>query len=154
EFNTGVRVVAIEGTLPAVDGCVADPAPANACSLSTTDTINTCAGDSTTGKVVCTGNQNNIYVYDGTKPALHLTSTLVNGVQHFPPNNFTGNCQTCNVAIDPKTHTGFISIATADDVAALQPIILGTSTDTPALSVLPIPLNQRASSEAILVDPG
>jgi len=152
EFKQGVRVVAIEGSLPTVPSCTLDPS-SQACTLllSPGDVVNTCAGDSTKQTVVCTGNNNNVYVINlPTQQVTTLNSTL--NVTNIESSG--GFCETCNVAINPLTHTAFITLGvnTPSGVdAEIQ--FLNLDVPTPQLNISPFDLAQRTNPEALLIDP-
>jgi hypothetical protein len=105
---TGVRVVAIEGSGPTTT--IATPAGAF---------INTCAGNSTTGDVVCTGNEpdsmgNSVYIINGTT----IVQSLASAGQTVHDEQMTGGpCSTCNVAVDPLHNQAFISVGTSSGAA-------------------------------------
>jgi hypothetical protein len=127
ELFPGVNVVPIEG-----GGSVASI---------TTKPVNTCGGDSVTGQVVCTTNDNDVYLIKGT--SLTTLTSAANGEQTFSG----GTCHTCNVAIDPLHGQAWLSIGTPNG-AALQPLDLRTG----ALGTTLIPLKQNTSSEDIAID--
>ena len=66
ETGTGVNVVPIEGA--GFDGT------GKTTVIATPNTVNTCAGNSVTGKVVCTSNGNDVYVIAGATLSATLTS--------------------------------------------------------------------------------
>lgn len=124
----GVRVVPIEGDGPAV-------------SIGTSRPVNTCGGNSVTGEVVCTSNDTDVYIINGTS----VTKTLTSG--GTAPQSFSGGqCTTCNVAIDPLHNRALLSIGTATG-AALQPLDLQTRT-----LGTPFPVGQPETSEDIVID--
>jgi hypothetical protein len=126
----GVRVVPIEGGGSAV-------------SIGTPKPVNTCGGNSVTGQVVCTANNTDVYIINGTT----LTTTLTSGATDFE--NFSGgSCQTCNVAIDPLHDKAWLSIGTSTG-AALQPLDLQTLTlGTP----IAMGQGQQATAEELVID--
>lgn len=124
----GIRVIPIEG-----GGAGA--------SIATPDVVNTCGGNSVTGQVVCTSNNTDVYIISGTS----LTATLTSGATG--PEHFSGgDCNTCNVAIDPLHNQAFLSIGTPTG-AALQPLDLRTLTLR-----APIAMKERTTSEDIVID--
>lgn len=127
ELKPGVNVVPIEGTVSARP--IATPLP-----------VNTCGGDSATGKVVCTSNDTDVYIIDGAK--MTTIQSGATGEQTFSG----GTCKTCNVAIDPLRGQALLSIGTPDGAALrsldLRTLTLGT----------PIALGQKTSSEDIAID--
>jgi hypothetical protein len=138
EATTGISVVALEGTGPTAQ-------------VSTgTGIVNTCAGNSVTGKVVCTANfpdanGTNVYVLNGTTITNSLTSAGADPAQQFSG----GTCTTCNVVIDPLHNQGFLSVSTATG-AAFQPLNLATN--PPTLGATPFQTGQPESSEDLVVD--
>jgi hypothetical protein len=136
----GVLVVPVEGT--GFDG-TGKPA-----TIATPNVVNTCGGNSLTGEVVCTSNNNDVYLIKGTT----ITSTLKSAANKSE--NFSGGtCQTCNVAIDPSNNRAFLSIGYGDSDAssvagaAFQPLDLATG-----VLGKPIPADPKGTSEALLVD--
>ena len=120
--------------------------------------INTCGGNSQTGKVVCTSNGNTVWLIDGTQPLASQTATsLTDGATAGAFQQYSGgDCQTCNVAIDPVHDLAYLSIATGTDSgqdspggAAFQVLNLATNTFLPTL----IQTGQEATSEDVVVDP-
>jgi hypothetical protein len=158
-----LRVVMIEGN--AFPGSVTpyDPSvcngtncscDANGCTIFTTpgDAVNTCSGDSVSGKVVCTGNSNHIYLINGLTISQTMTISPAPQLEFFSGNEFTG-CQTCNVAVDPTTHNAFVSIGTGAG-AALQPIIGATAPSGSPSFGTSINMNGASeTSEGIMIDP-
>jgi hypothetical protein len=126
EQNPGVNVVPIEGT-------------ESARSIATKP-VNTCGGDSVTGKVVCTANDTDVYIINGA--SMTTISSGATGVETFSG----GTCQTCNVAIDPLRGQALLSIGTMNG-AALRSLDLRTLTLGE-----PIQLGQQTSSEDIVID--
>jgi hypothetical protein len=62
-------------------------------SIPTRDNVNSCAGNSLTGQVVCTANGTDVYLISGST----LTNTLTSGATAY--SSFSGgSCQTCGVA--------------------------------------------------------
>jgi kumamolisin len=141
--------------------------------LTTTDVLNTCAGDSTTQNVVCVSNATNAYVinvgtllaseqssFSSTLPLTGNSTLFQSQAASGHQEAFSGgNCTTCNATIDPVRHTAYLSIATSSDNgnngttftgAAIQAFNISTATPT-ALSQ--VALGQQATSEDILVDP-
>jgi hypothetical protein len=133
ETGTGVNVVPIEGA--GFDGT------GKTTVIATPNTVNTCAGNSVTGKVVCTSNGNDVYVIAGATLSATLTSAG-DSSESFSG----GTCKTCNVAIDPSQNKAFLSIGVGGS-AAFQPLDLGSN-----VLGAPIPSGQTQTSEALLVD--
>jgi Pro-kumamolisin, activation domain len=138
EDVTGVRVVPIEGS-------------GSAMTIATPAAVNTCAGNSNTGTVVCTSNTTDVYLISGTTLVNTLTSGAT-GTEEFSG----GECETCNVAIDPVHNQAYLSVGLTNG-AAIQPLNL-TDAFSPTPSVVAmamgtaIPTGQMATSEAIGVD--
>jgi hypothetical protein len=70
-----------------------------------------------------------------------------------------GHCATCNVAVDPLHGTAFLSIGQTPTVtgataaAFFQPVNLAPGLPAAQRMGAPIPINQQATSEDVLVDP-
>jgi hypothetical protein len=132
EPATGISVFAVEGS--GSDTTIATGS----------DVINTCAGNSLTGEVVCTSNGTNVYLINGT--ATKTVTSGANASEHFSG----GDCQTCNVAVDPIHNTAYMSIGIANGsstAAEIQPLNLSTGAVLSAF-----PLGQQRSSEDLVVD--
>ena len=134
--SPGISVVAIEGTGPTVQ-------------ISTPGIVNTCGGNSQTGKVVCTANDLDVYLINGLASPPTITSTLTSGASAAVQSDSGGPCQTCNVAIDPLHNKAYLSVSSGPvQGGAFQPLDLATGT-----LGTPIPANgQLATSEGILFD--
>jgi len=139
---------------------ISTPAPTG---LSASNAVlNTCAGNSQTGEVVCVSNGTTVWTIDGTQAlASQTASPLQDGADPNHVEVFSGGiCSTCNVTIDPVHNLAYLSIATSADSpltspfppsptgAAFQILNLATNTFLP-----PIPTGQQATSEDISVDP-
>ena len=133
ENTTGISVFAVEGS-------------GSDSTISTgTDVINTCAGNSLTGEVVCTSNGTNVYLINGSATPTTVQSAA-NASEHFSG----GDCQTCNVAVDPIHNTAYLSIGIANGsatAAEIQPLNLSTGNFLSAF-----PLGQQRSTEDMVVD--
>jgi hypothetical protein len=129
----GVRVVAIE------------PASAPPLSVPTPAVVNSCATNWTTGQVVCTANNNDVYLITGST----LQSTLSSGATASA--SFSGGrCRNCGVAINSVTNTAVIAMGVAGSPSGDGIQFLNLSNNTfapPVSSVHPV-------SEDILWDPG
>jgi hypothetical protein len=116
--------------------------------------INTCAGNSLTGMVVCTSNGTTVYAINtttGVTTTLPPDGASVGAFEQFSG----GSCETCNVTIDPIHNVAYLSVATtttAGSVAAIQPLTLSGTLGTSSFGTL-IPTGQQATSEDIVVDP-
>src|SRR5258706_7149409 len=65
----------------------------------TPKSVNSCASNSTTGETVCTANDTDVYLINGTT----LTSTLTSGSTGSA--NFSGgSCMNCGVVVDSSTN--------------------------------------------------
>ena len=80
--------------------------PARA-TIATTTPVNSCAGNQTTGTIICTDNLNGIYLINGNT----LTQTLVSGGVNTKTFSGGGNCTTCGVVVDSLNNRAIISIA-------------------------------------------
>jgi hypothetical protein len=142
--STGVSVVPIEGA----------GSPAQ---LATPGVVNTCAGNSQTGEVVCTANDLDVYLINGAASPPAITSTLQSGATAAQDETSGGFCQTCDVAIDPLHNKAYLSIATGTSTspgAAFQPLDLATGALGTPIPVTPgsSPTFEVGTSEGVLVD--
>ena len=150
EVATGIMAVELEGPFGSL--------PTMRTLIPTPDAINTCAGDSTSGRVVCTGNNNNIYLIQGTAIVGTMSSSAATGYAYFSG----GACTTCNVAVDPIHHDAWISMALAGGAVGVQRLDITAAWNnlpSPPQSVLSAAITTESSpyetlSEAISVDPG
>lgn len=84
------------------------------------NTVNSCSSNSTTGETVCTANNTDVYLINGSV----LTSTLTSGATGEA--NFSGgSCQNCGVIVDATTNTAWLGIGTKTG-SAYQSLDLGT----------------------------
>jgi hypothetical protein len=74
--------------------------------ITTSTPVNSCAGNQTTGTVVCTDNAKGIYLIDGNT----LTSTLTSGGVNQKSFS-SGSCTTCGVVVDSLKNQAIISVA-------------------------------------------
>lgn len=90
--TTGIQVVPIEplGT---------------ATSITTPNVVNSCAANSSTGQAVCTANNSDVYLLNGTTLSKTLNSSA-NAAAGFSG----GTCENCGVAINSSTNTAVITI--------------------------------------------
>jgi hypothetical protein len=133
EATTGVRVVPLEPTGPAT-------------TILTTGPVNSCSSNSATGTTVCTGNNNDVYVINGT--TLTATSTAHgSGTLVFSG----GSCTSCGVAFDADSGLAWIAeshdAGTPPDVAQLEPL------NPPATFGSSIGLFGQEPSENVSIDP-
>ena len=130
EPATGVKVVPLE------------PAVVPSTLVATTGAVNSCSSDNVSGTTVCTGNQNDVYLINGTT----LSSTLTAGGtadQFFSG----GTCTTCGVAVDAAAGKAWIAEGSSAGGGQLQALAL------PATFETPIGLFGHPTSEDISVDP-
>lgn len=131
--NTGVKVAIIEGTGASTI-------------ISTPNPVNSCAGNSATGQVVCTSNLTDVYLISGS--TLSLTNTLTSGAT--ASQNFSGGtCETCGVTVDTVHNQAAVTIGSATG-GAFQLLNLATSTFG---TIIPAGTGVQ-TSEDILIDPG
>ncbi|HXN86187.1 MAG TPA: hypothetical protein VN867_08950, partial [Candidatus Binataceae bacterium] len=91
---TGIEVVPVTGSGPART------------SIATTNPVNSCSANQTSGEVVCTDNLNGIYLINGAT----LSSTLMSGGTN--QEEFSGGlCTTCGVVVDTAHNRAILSIA-------------------------------------------
>ncbi len=129
---TGVQAVPIEG----------GGAPV---SIATPNNVNSCSSNPATGETVCTANNTDVYLINGTA----LTTVLTSQASAFA--GFSGgSCENCGVAIDALSNSAFIGMGVAgspsgDGIEALDlnKNIFGT----------PFPTSFSVS-ENISIDPG
>lgn len=127
---TGVSVVNIEGT---------SITPKR---VSTRSVVNSCASNAKTGQTVCTANNSEVYLLNGTS----LTKTLKSSGSGFI--SFSGgSCTNCGVAMDAVHDKAVIGLSIAG-APGFQFLNLATSTFEPAFKS---PSGQI--SEDVLIDP-
>ncbi len=143
EENTGVngvQLVPIEGAH-------------SRATITTPNEVNSCSGNSATGTTVCTANNTDVYIINGST----LTTTLTSGadISVF----FSGGvCENCGVVVDSTTNTAFLGIGlrAGGHNSGYQTLDLATNT-------FGAPIPSRAGgpfggvggiSEDIAVDPG
>jgi Stigma-specific protein, Stig1 len=105
--------------------------------------VNSCSSNNVTAQTVCTGNNNDLYVFTG----LALTSTPTANATAFA--SFSGGaCETCGVAFDAATGIAWLAEgAAAPTVSQLEPFT------PPAGFGPPIGLFGKEASENIQIDP-
>jgi hypothetical protein len=143
EENTGVKgvqLVPIEGIH-------------SRATITTPNEVNSCSGNSATGTTVCTANNTDVYIINGST----LTTTLTSGADSG--GFFSGGiCQNCGVVVDSTTNTAFLGIGlrAGSHNSGYQTLDLATNT-------FGVPIPSRAGgpvggiggiSEDIAVDPG
>jgi hypothetical protein len=130
--TSGVGSVEIEPTLGGSSTVIPTRSPVNAC-----------AGNPATGEVVCTGNNTDVFLINGTTLSTTLTSGLT-GTAGFSG----GSCHNCGVAINALTDTAAIAGGFSGGGDAVQILNLGSNTFQP-----PFHMTQGVS-ENISIDPG
>ena len=129
--GTGVQAVTLEGSGAPV-------------TIPTANGVNACSSNPATGETVCTGNNTDVYLINGTT----LTSTLTSGANTFA--GFSGGeCENCGVAINALTNTAYISggYSGSSSNDGIQPLSLATNTFG-----APFP-TAHSVSENISIDP-
>lgn len=132
ETGTGVQVVPIEGT-------------GSKATITTPAATNSCASNSVTGETVCTANNTDIYLINGTTLTKTLTSGGVGTV------SFTGgSCTNCGVVVDPAVNIAVIGLALSGlpGGSGFQGLDLATNTLFP-----PLPTQTANISESFALDP-
>jgi len=82
-FTTGVYLVPLEGSV-------------SRATIPTTEIVNSCSGDSITGTVICSADNNDVYLINGSTLTKTVTS-IATGTANFSG----GNCTNCNSSVDP-----------------------------------------------------
>jgi hypothetical protein len=132
---TGLSVVPVEGS-------------GSTATISTPNTVNSCASDPLTGETVCTSNLNDVYLITGST----LNTTLSSGGNEYA--GFSGGeCITCGVAMNAAAGTAgqavvTVGLSTAPSGSGLQFLDLASSTFG-----APVPLSNEVS-EDVLWDQG
>lgn len=132
-LSPGLQVVTIEPS----------PLPAPS-TVVTPGVVNSCSANADTGQIVCTANDTDVYLLNGT----HLNATLTSGASGSAL--FSGGlCENCAVVIDPVTNTAAISIGYGGTPSGsgLQFLNLNTNTFSPRYPTV------HELSEEILWDP-
>lgn len=80
--------------------------------ITTPNTVNSCASNSLTGETVCTANNNDVYVKQGTTIKSILQSK---GVPTVHPMFLEGDCTNCGVAVDPLGNRAVIGMNLSSD---------------------------------------
>jgi hypothetical protein len=133
--NLGIEVVQLEtGGGPAVPPV----------SISTTDAINSCAGNPATGESVCVANNNHVYHLSSSNVPTILTSGA-NGSTGFSG----GSCTNCGVAINALTNQAVVQVADAASPSGsgFQALDLATNTFHPIFDM------HAQISENVTIDP-
>jgi len=129
--GTNVQAVTLEGT----------GAPAT---IVTPGIVNACSANPATGETVCTANNTDVYLINGTT----LTKTLTSSSNNYA--GFSGGyCQNCGVAINALTNMAYISggFSGGGSGDGIQPLNLTTNT-----FLAPFPTTYEVS-ENISIDP-
>lgn len=129
---TGLSVVPIEGS-------------GTSATISTPNTVNSCAANATTGEVVCTSNTNDVYLISGST----LNTTISSGGDQYA--SFSGGgCITCGVAMNATANKAVVTIglSTAPSGSGIQVLDLASSSFD-----APVPATYEVS-EDVLWDQG
>jgi hypothetical protein len=105
---------------------------------------NSCSSNSTTGTTVCTGNDDKVFLINGST----LSSTLTSGATGFQ--SFSGgDCTNCGVVVDSTTNKALITIGLSTDgsLGGYQFLDLTSNTFETAIPA------GRDTSEDISIDP-
>lgn len=130
ELVTGVQLVPLEGS-------------GTRTTIPTAAPVNSCAANAATGAVVCTANNTDVYIIQGSTLASSLTSGAT-GSQSFSG----GTCENCGVAIDAMNNRAIITVGlSAGGPGGYQFLDLASNT-----FATPIPAG-TTTSENILFDP-
>ena len=106
--TTGVSLIQVEGTgvTPGV--------------IKTSNAVNSCSSNSTTGQTVCTANNTDVYLISGLTLLKKLTSSGSGTI------SFTGgSCTNCGVAFNAATNQAVIGLAISSNVGGFQFLDLG-----------------------------
>jgi hypothetical protein len=138
--STGIRRVSVETATASPIGIATG-----------TDIINSCASNSVTGQTVCTANNNNVYVLNGSETNGSAPQPLQSGGLGLT--SFSGGtCTNCGVALNALTNEAVISLNTSDVGEAPGFQFLNLNGAAPTFGpVMPSPLGKI--SENILIDP-
>ena len=153
---TGVSVVNVEGS-SITPTLILTPSP-----------VNSCASNSVTGTTVCTANNTDVYLLNGTTLSNTLTSGAGNSFIHFS-GGFCTNCGVTMDAIHNKAVIG-LSVGPTDPMTGfgapgyqfldLPPVSVGfapgavsSPTPTPVFEKPPVVSPAGMISEGILIDP-
>jgi hypothetical protein len=109
--------------------------------ITTPNVVNSCSSNSTTGQTVCTANNTDVYLINGSTLAPTLTSSAT-GFANFSG----GSCMNCGVVVDASTNTAWITIGTTIG-SAYQSLNLASNTFAPPVASV------TGVSEDIVVDP-
>jgi hypothetical protein len=129
--TTGISVVPIEGG-------------GSAATISTSNLINSCSSNASTGETVCVDNDTNVYEITGSAITKTLTSSA-NQTAYFSG----GSCYNCGVAIDALTNTAVIAGGFSGNTSGDGLQLLNLATNTFAT---PYP-SEYTVSENVSVDP-
>jgi hypothetical protein len=132
EAVTGIQVVPIEGT-------------GTKATITTPNVTNSCASNGVTGETVCTANNTDVYLINGSTLTKTLTSAGTGTV------SFTGgSCTNCGVVVDPAVNFAVIGLALTGSPggSGFQGLDLGSDTLVP-----PVPTQTANISESFALDP-
>ena len=104
---------------------------------------NSCSSNSTTGTTVCTGNNTDVFVINGST----LSSTLTSGATAFQ--SFSGgDCENCGVVVDSSTNRALIALGlSTGGPGGYQFLDLATNTFETAIPA------GTSTSEDVSIDP-
>lgn len=133
--STGIEVVQVETG----GGPVVPPV-----AITTTDGVNSCAGNPATGEAVCVANDTNVYHISAT----NAVTTLTSGASAFT--GFSGGeCENCGVAVNALNNFAVITVgsSTSPSRSGLQVLNLSNNTFGPVFNTA------HEVSENIAIDP-
>jgi hypothetical protein len=104
-FTTGVYLVPLEGSV-------------SRATIPTTEIVNSCSGDSITGTVICSADNNDVYLINGSTLTKTVTS-IATGTANFSG----GNCTNCNSSVDPLG-VGVVGLTRQPAISPGAPIYL------------------------------
>ncbi len=134
--ETGIAITNIEGTS-------IDPT-----TIPTAEVVASCAADSTTGRVICTGTGSDVYFVHGTTFDGAFTSGASGSL--FTQDGF---CANCAVTMDTVSHRAVIDLSAAPGVGGYQILDLGDSLDATASFEPAFASPLGIFSEGISIDP-
>jgi hypothetical protein len=104
-FTTGVYLVPLEGSV-------------SRATIPTTEIVNSCSGDSITGTVICSADNNDVYLINGSTLTKTVTS-IATGTANFSG----GTCTNCNSSVDPLG-VGVVGLTRQPAISPGAPIYL------------------------------
>ena len=122
--------------------------------ITTPNTVNSCASNALTGETVCTADNNDVYIIQGTTLKSILNSS---GVPSLRPMFFEGNCANCGVTMDAINNRAMIGVNLSSDgvMQGFQMLNLGppATFEDPIASQAIGPDGIYHISAGILIDP-